>query len=249
MPVYRYNKWGSYPETIKEYAGEERELCYSRLTRLEKYETPLDTDLIPLPYTSGSDYQGQSIEVSNFRAIWRDFSETVPELYRVSGDYGSYGLLVERSVLSSTSEHHTALVEVIKRLEDVYCIYDDNLECEVELEAQSEAWDAWVKHDYRRGLENAGILEEDSEDRVNDDTLFECLRLVVDSANLEWINEFGNSAHIDVDRAVQNTAPEDIDQAIENMAAYRSTSDHTTLVEHNSAVVLATINAPDQTAR
>lgn len=218
MAIYRYDKYGVWSDEKLE--DTDRELSLSRLTTLEKYETPEDTDFIEVPYTWGSDYSGGSVTVSNFRSLWRDYSEKIPQLYKVYGDYSTYGLVVQRSIFTATDEDSVEFVETMRQLEDSYCLYDEDDNSAVEMEAEQEAWDNCYRSDYRRELEKLETLEEDSDDTVSDDTLWETLRLVMDRENEYWSNETGNSAYVDIERIARATTEEDITTARDTVASY-----------------------------
>lgn len=225
MTVYRYDKYGIWhDEPLEDYTGDDRELSLSRLDRLEKYETRLPSDLVEIPYTFGSDYSGDSVTVSNYRSIWRDFADKIPGMYKIYGGYGTYGLVVKRIVLMPLigpileTDPASELKEAIDKLED-YPLYDEMDEGAVQIEAQQEALESWATRDYQRELEKLEIIADDDE-TITDEILVECLQTVASLANIEWIIETGNNAYIDVDRVAENTTLEDIETARENVAYY-----------------------------
>jgi hypothetical protein len=220
MASYRYDKWGVWNDAPDDTDPDrERSLYLGRMETVEKTDEKLPTDFVEIPYTTGSDYSGGSVTVSNYRSIWDDFKDRIPGLYQIYGGHGTYGLVVRRGVLSSDDEACQELREVIEKLED-YCIYNEDDSSIVEMEAEQEAWESWAKSDYRRALEKAEIIPEDSDETINDDMLWETLRLVMDRENVYWINETGNSAYVDIERIARATTTEDIETARLEIASY-----------------------------
>lgn len=192
-------------------------IYFGDLDSKKSYQNDEPTDYIEVPYTTGSDYSGDSVTVANYRAIWEDHKE-MPGLYQIYGGHGTYGLVIRRDVLESDTENGETMREIIEKLND-YPLYDEEMHSEVEHEAENEAWDDWAKRDYRRELEKNGTLPEDSDlettdGHITDDQLFRVFSQVADAISEYWENETGNSAHIDVKRIVDATTEEDVQEVL-----------------------------------
>jgi hypothetical protein len=220
MTSYRYDKWNIWNDAPDDNDQDrDRSLYLGRMDYVDKHDEKRPDDFVEIPYTTGSDYSGEAVTVSNYRCIWDDFKDKIPGLYQIYGGHGTYGLVVRRSVLKSDNEDCVELQDVIKELHNYPCYSEDDLSI-VELEAESEAWESWAKNDYRRALEKLETIPDDSEETISEDVLFETLRLVMDRINEYWQNETGNSAYVDVERIAQNTTTEDIETARARIAEY-----------------------------
>jgi hypothetical protein len=154
-------------------------------------------------------------------------------VHNVYGGYGSYGVAIRLEVWRAGADRtgcawFNADPEAATCDEDGACIHQmrawlDELEnypvadeddlCQVEFEAQDEAWDSWAESDFARAIK--GAFPDDVEDLEVTDSgrfraWFEELR---EAANVFWENETGNSAHVDVERVADEL--EDIGQVIE----------------------------------
>lgn len=222
MTSYRYARYGVYSdeETLEDIARCDRTVYLGRLDARTKYDDKLPDDLLEVPYTTGSDYSGDSVTVSNYRRIWEDYKDKIPELFQMYGDYSSYGLLITRRALEAEEENAAELRDVIDKLVNSYCVYDEDDMGLVELEAESESWDNCYRYDYRRELERLELIadcEEDSTDDVpylDDEQLFSLVRLVMGRENVYWTHETGNNAYLDVTRLAENTTDEDIQSVL-----------------------------------
>jgi hypothetical protein len=120
------------------------------------------------------------------------------------------------------------MIDIFEGL-DNYPVIDEEAMSEVEREAEDEAWDNWVRHDYERAL--AAALNEDAEYATDKAHEFregclcqDCLEEAIDKVgdlrsvfeevasriNVYWGNETGNSATVDVDRIVAATTLADL---------------------------------------
>ena len=132
--------------------------CKELFSSISYSDIKLDSkgDCVLIPYSSGSDYSGTTIELSNFRCIKEDFSQYILELY---GDYGSFGLLVKLSDLESIPE----LQELFDRL-DSYPLYNEDDLYQLESELLGDVWDIHMKDDLSRSLKENNI----NPDSIND---------------------------------------------------------------------------------
>lgn len=159
-------------------------------------------------YCSGSDYSGDSVTVTNYRAWKEQFpADSFVDVY---GWYGSYGIAIRAHKLT------TEMVETLDSLAN-YPLLDDDLHSEIEREAENDAWDSWVKSDFQKELvkladEWKNETEEGTEEGTKADSLVDYLKNeLTDSqlvewfyqcaeiANKYWIHETGNQACFRID--------------------------------------------------
>lgn len=166
-------------------------------------------------FLSGSDYSGSLVERSNYREFLETFGER-EGVHEVSEGYGTFAVAVR---IDAVDEE---MAEVFDRLED-YPLLSEDAHCEMEVEAQGEAWDSWARSDFVRELEarfseegfgelvyvphgeaeGQGKLFETGERPKPSDLdeavcrLFETAR---EDANVYWENESGGEVYIDLER-------------------------------------------------
>ena len=179
------------------------------------------TDYFEPNYMGGSDYSGGSVEVANHKVFLEEFGD-LPGVHEIHGDFDTYGVVIRLDCITPR------MFEVFDGL-DNYPVIDEEAMSEVEREAEDEAWDNWVRHDYERAL--VAALNEDDEyatDKAHgsregclcQDCLEEAIGKVEDlrsvfeevasRINVYWTNETGNSATIDVGRIVAATTLVDL---------------------------------------
>lgn len=179
------------------------------------------TDYFEPNYMGGSDYSGGSVEFANHKVFVEEFGD-LPGVHTIHGDFDTYGVVIRLDCITP------AMMEIFERL-DNYPVIDEEAMAEVEREAEDEAWDDWVRHDYERAW--VAALNEDDEYDTDDAHEFregclcrDCLEEVIDGLedlrsvlesvasriNVYWINETGNSATIDVDRIAAATTLADL---------------------------------------
>lgn len=211
------------------------DLYYGDLYPCDKliYADNPDETLFVLPaYLSGSDYSGGSVEVSNHRLFLEEFGE-LDGVHNVYGGYGTYAAAVRLDVwragadksacswlgndpdLITCDEDGPCAHRLRAWLEELesYPVADEEDLCQVEMEAQDQAWESWAESDFARAIKALfpGDIEElDVVDSGRFRAWFEALR---DKANVYWENEVGNSAHVDIDRVAAEL--EDPGQVIE----------------------------------
>lgn len=216
---YRYQGNGVWDYTPPDAFDNESMTC-GDLRTIKDAEAAL-TDYFEPNYMGGSDYSGGSVEVANHRVFLEEFGD-LPGVHETHGDFDSYGLAIRLDCITP------AMIEVFEGL-DNYPVIDEEAMSAVEREAQDEAWDNWVRHDYERAL--VAALNEDQENTTDQAHEFrdgclcrDCLEEAIDRLedlrsifekvasriNLYWVNETGNSATIDLDRIVAATTMADL---------------------------------------
>lgn len=194
--ILRFNKYSNEkPEDLSS-------LYYGDFDRLEKYESPEPTDFYLPELLSGSDYSGGSVTVSNHRVFLEQFGK-VDGVYEVYGGYSTYAVAIRLDAINEE------MLDIFKALEDYPLIDEDDLS-RVELEAEDEAWDSWVEHDFRRdAAEKFPHVDPDVFYEMPKDKLFEVFRTLAERSNTYWQNEEGNSAYIDLKRLLDSATEAD----------------------------------------
>jgi len=153
----------------------------------------------------GSDYSGSLVERSNYKAFSELFSDGFDEWWtNAPGGHGTFAVLIDMQ--SVPEEVETEVAEFLNALHD-YPLADYDLHSEMEMEAQSEAWENWAKKDFTRALEKEFDVDLDG---VSDEAIFGLFRVGMDRANVEWVNESGDSMYIDIKRIVAKISEEDL---------------------------------------
>lgn len=167
-----------------------------------------------------SDYSGSSVEVSNVKAILDDYEgeldsigyeninnpqyldeEDCPtsDIVTVTGGYGTRGI-----ILADNAENR----KIMARL-DNYPLLDECLMSEVEMEAEDEAWDSWIKKDliraYEKLADEIGEIQayshfETLDDKAQNTILFDAYCQAKNASNECGHNETGNQFYIDIDK-------------------------------------------------
>lgn len=96
-----------------------------------------------IPYSSGSDYSGSTVEQSNYRVLAAD-SEVTAQSVLIQGDYGTFGI----AYLGEPSDH---IREICGALES-YPLLDESDHSELEMEIEQEQWADWGRKDFKRAL-------------------------------------------------------------------------------------------------
>lgn len=152
-----------------------------------------------ISYATGSDYSGCLVEVSNARALKRDF----PWLVEVHGGHGTFGV----AYLGKRENQSDALIEAIDALTQ-YPLYDEqdhsDLECEREYDAWSEAYGG--RHDFKRALvayfdetyaPDEHDLDDDSFNERIDALWYACTERL--NGGESHLNEQGDSIYFPID--------------------------------------------------
>jgi hypothetical protein len=216
---YRYQGSGVWDYTAPDPFDNESLTC-GDVRPIKDAEAAL-TDYFEPNYMGGSDYSGGSVEVANHRVFREEFGY-LAGVHEIHGDFDSYGLAIRLDCITP------AMIEVFEGL-DRYPVIDEEAMSAVEREAEDEAWDNWVRHDYERALVAALNVDEEyatdpthefrdgclcrdcleeAIDRLEDlRSLFEA---VASRINVYWVNETGNSATVDIDRIATATTLADL---------------------------------------
>jgi hypothetical protein len=216
---YRYQGNGVWDYTRPDPLDNESMHC-GDVRPVEVAEATL-TDYFEPNCMGGSDYSGGSVEVANHRVFTNEFGD-LPGVHEIYGDFDTYGVVIRLDCITPR------MIEIFEDL-DNYPVIDEEAMSEVEREAEDEAWDNWVRHDYERAL--AAALNEDNESATDkahgfregclcQDCLEEAIGKVEDirsvfeevasRINVYWVNETGNSATVNVDRIVAATTLADL---------------------------------------
>lgn len=167
-------------------------------------------------FLSGSDYSGGTVERANYRVFLEDFGDR-DGVHEVYGDFGTFAIAVRVDSIDAE------MAETFDALEDYPVLSEDALG-EIELEAQTEAWDCWARGDFVDALEdrlagdadypelayvpnpepaNQGRLFATGERPYPtdlEDALLALFLTASATANVYWETETGGNAHIDVAR-------------------------------------------------
>lgn len=197
------------------------------LSHLEHIDAPRarSTDFYGPPATMWSDYSGSLVDKANVQALANEYgdAEGVIEIY---GSHGTSGIAFR--VEDVTPE----MAEAFAALQD-YPILNEELHTELELEAQQEAWDSFVRTDFKAALGKNGkawldeiggeVLADDPQlysevedalediaEQIDEEELFRLFNEAADKANVYWLNEQGDSVSIDVDRIAEEVTIADL---------------------------------------
>jgi len=165
-------------------------------TPADRYRGTITADTpvyVEIPGCSGSDYAGDYVTVSNHRVWLRDLGGV-----DVYGGYGTYTVFVREG--ARTEEMDDAL----EGMED-YAVLDEDDATDVEMEAQDDAWENWARADYQRALIARFPDREEEVWSLDDEALRGNFDETREREALDWINETGNRAWIDVERVAAAT--------------------------------------------
>ena len=180
-------------------------LSYGDLHPLESHQTPEPTDFFMPEILSGSDYcSSGSVEVSNHRVFLERYKDS-PNVYDVYGGYGTFAVAIRLD--SVTPE----MMEDFASLDD-YPVLDEDDHSEVEIDAENEAWESFVRSDFVRELHKHFPAFEDAIDNLSNDQTWALFSKLMDRTNTYWEHEAGNTAYMDLDRLVGGATEQDITQ-------------------------------------
>lgn len=157
--------------------------------------------------TSGSDYSGCLVQLSNFQVFKEEFPEADWHS-SVSGGYGTYALVVD------INKAPIEALEFFSALE-AYVLADDDHHTQLLLDVEVEAWHQWASRDFARALERRLGVVIDRTKGTTDEwlTLF---NEAAEEAGEGWSNEEGPSVWINVDKVAAKVQPEDLAPYIES---------------------------------
>ena len=143
------------------------------------------------------------VEKSNIQWFETEFADC-PGVHTVYDSYSYRAIAIE--VQHLTQE----MVEAIASLDD-YCVLDEDLHSEMEMEAEYEAWDSWVKADFIRAIEKRfkceltyeAIASDAEPTSKNFQTLEELFHQCCEWSNTNGYNENSDDWYIDIDRVVK----------------------------------------------
>lgn len=154
-------------------------------------------------YATGSDYNGGSVNESNYRVLCEMLEEAHPDgsqpvvWARTSGGHGTYGVVVRYGDLDEGPR------EAIDALED-YPLMDEEDHSRLEMEQQDEAWENWAEDDFiKECAKHLGVdpyeLKEQAE--AAGVSWYAIFHQATEGANIYWEDQNGEGQWIDVKRA------------------------------------------------
>lgn len=188
-----------WPDSAEEYLGS---LCEDIEETAELY--------FYVPYASGSDYSGSTVEKANAGCIEESYGEH-DWVHPVYGGHGTYAVAIGITGLLSDCDDDTfdELCETLEGLAD-YPLIDDDALSNLEMEGADEAWNSWCKDSFTRAVEKAFADQADLDIPDGDAlrTFFEEKR---EDANVYWYCEgYGHDMYVDVDAVVGGIEFDDI---------------------------------------
>jgi hypothetical protein len=194
--------------------------------------TPIDpTKVFIIPgYCGGSDYSGDLVEVSNYKAVLdmlpSDYEDGI-DYITYTGGHGTFDVAIRLDRLTAE------LLETFTSLED-YPLIDESLHSELEMESQNEAWESDIRSDFKTALgkflyqtwedstqadqradetddqyaERVTAVEEFLSDEcgmISDSDLGTLCWKMADLANVYWTNEQGSGSWLDVDDVLKGS--------------------------------------------
>jgi len=154
-----------------------------------------------LPYASGSDYSGSTVEKANYTEFLESYGEE-GFVWEAHGGFDTYAVVLGLTgLLECADDTFDAILGIIEGLED-YPLIDDEALSNLESTLADEAWDCWVAGDFRRALEKKfdGVEFE----WPADSDLRPFFEKKAEEANEYWFNEgCGPDMYIRVDKIVE----------------------------------------------
>ena len=205
--------------------GDELSTHYGDWDELSEND-PLDPakTFVLVEYASGSDYSGSIVDRSNYKALldmieaqeahFDQPMEQGKDYLEYTGGHGTFALAIRVDAMEEE------LVEAIMSLSD-YPLLDESLHSEMEHEAQEESWRDWACGDFKSELEKQvwckleadmpvddwgdywaqvdWVKDGDWRDTLDDSTVGRWAYDAMELANVYWMNEQGDSMHLDVE--------------------------------------------------
>ena len=173
-----------------------------------KYLEALSTDATEegelyffLPYASGSDYSGSTVEKANCREFLESYGEE-GFVWEAHGGHNTYAVVLGLTgLLECPDDTFDSILGIVEGLED-YPLIDDEALSTLEMEGADEAWESWVASDFRRALEKKfdGVDFE----WPPDSDLRPFFEKRAEKANEYWFNEgYGPDMYIRLDKIVE----------------------------------------------
>ena len=161
-----------------------------------------------LPYASGSDYSGSTVEKANHKEFLESYGEE-QFVCEAHGGFDTYAVVLGLTgLLECADDTFNAILDIIEGLEDYPLINDEALST-LESDLADEAWDCWVAGDFRRALEKKFDCAEF--EWPSDSDLRTFFEKKAEKANEYWFNEgYGPDMYIRVDRIVEGIDLDDL---------------------------------------
>ena len=148
-------------------------------------------------YTSGSDYNGGTVHLANYKTLEKmceELSEEHGQFWVTAyGGHGTYAIFF--NVYTTPDE----IVEVLEGL-DNYPSVDDEALSELEQEQSDEAWNNWAESDFKTGLEQKFSGNADD---VSSEDLYACFHEAMEKSNSYWEDQSGSGMWVDIKRVLK----------------------------------------------
>ena len=153
-----------------------------------------------------SDYSGYPLDRANCDVFLEKHEET-EGVYETCGGYGTRGVAVSLSAITDE------MIEDFASLDD-YPVLDDDALSNLEMEMETEDWESWIAHDFRRELKKKfgeECTQDELLDEMSDEELFALYRALCERTSTYWCPESAVGGHIDLERLVKSATVEDIE--------------------------------------
>lgn len=162
-----------------------------------------------LPYASGSDYSGSTVERSNYKVFLEDHGKQ-PFVWDCYGGFGTYAVVIGLTgLLQCEEDTFDMILEIIEGLGNYPCIDDEALS-ELEMEGADEAWECWAASDFLKALEKKF---DDVEFHFPDGSLRRFFEDMREQGNQYWECEgYGHDMWINIDFVVSGICWDDVEQ-------------------------------------
>ena len=173
-----------------------------------KYLEALSTDATEegelyffLPYASGSDYSGSTVEKANCREFLESYGEE-GFVWEAHGGHNTYAVVLGLTgLLECPDDTFDSILGIVEGLED-YPLIDDEALSTLEMEGADEAWESWVAADFRRDLEKK--FEGVEFEWPADSELRPFFERMAEKVGEYWFNEgYGPDMYIRLDKVVE----------------------------------------------
>jgi len=154
-----------------------------------------------LPYATGSDYSGSTVEKANHKEFLESHGEEA-FVWDARGGFNTYAVVLGLTgLLECADDTFDAVMGVIERLKD-YPLIDDEALSALEMEGADEAWDRWAAADFRHAVERK--FEGVDFEWPADTDLRPFFERMAEKANEYWFNEgYGPDMYIRLDKIVE----------------------------------------------
>ena len=175
---------------------EEETLYYGDLTR------DPSGDLMFVPYTTYSDYSGDTVDRSNCDVFMERYGNN-PNVWEVYGGYRTRAMVIHRRVYDDPqTEEEEEIKECIDGLSD-YPLIDEEYHSNLEFEMEGEAWNDYGRHDLRRALKEADIYTDEELDNISDEILDRMWYAICEKEAIYTIFEDAVSPYFDIDKVIK----------------------------------------------